>query len=368
MADVRFAPGPRLALLAAAALSLAVALVAIAAVDPEAERLTSYAAASPAARAADIAAGLGLVVAGSVAWTRPRARRVGVLATLVGLAWFGADVEGWEDGPSLVRSLGAAAAPFSLVLALHLALAFPGGRLRSPPARAAIVAAYGIAAVVSVGRALFRDPLLDLYCWRTCSDNTFLVQADPGIARAVDDIWLWSALAIALGLIALAGHRLLTASRPARRVQLPVLGPAMLVGAAGAAYALALLRDPLESPESTEFAAIFFARALSVCALAGGIAWTVLSARRTRSSVSRLAADLGEAPPAGKLRDGLASVLRDPDLEVFYWLPGSGRFVTGGREHGGPAGAEQRQSGHANHSRQAAAGHDRSRSGAAPRR
>jgi signal transduction histidine kinase len=101
----------------------------------------------------------------------------------------------------------------------------------------------------------------------------------------------------------------------------------MVVGAAEAAYAVALLRTPLENPEQTGFASIFLARSLATFALALGIAWSVLSTRRTRSSVSRLAAELGEAPPAGRLQGGLAGALRDPDLEVFYWLPGSERFV-----------------------------------------
>ena len=318
MVEARFAAGPRLAMLVAAPLSLAWAIAAIVAIDPGAERLTSYAAAFPTARAADIAAGLGLVVAGSVAWTRPRARRVGLLATLAGLAWFGADMEGWADGPSLVRSLGAAAAPFSLVLTLHLALAFPGGRLQSAPARAAIAAAYGIAAVVSVGRALFRDPLLDLYCWRNCSDNTFLIDADPAFARTLDDLWLWSALAIAAGLLALGAHRLLAARGAGRRVLLPVLGPAMLVGASEVAYAVALLRTPLEDPTGAGFAAIFLARALSFTALALGVAWSVLRVLRTRARVARLASELGEAPPPGTLRDALRAAVGDPGIDVLY--------------------------------------------------
>jgi signal transduction histidine kinase len=109
---------------------------------------------------------------------------------------------------------------------------------------------------------------------------------------------------------------------------LPTLVPVVLVAAAEVAYALLLLRSPLEDPDGTDFASIFFARSLSACALGVGIAWTVVQARRMRSSVSRLAAELAEAPPAGKLRDGLVAALGDPSLEVYYWLPGSERFVT----------------------------------------
>jgi signal transduction histidine kinase len=318
MADARFAPRPRLAMLAVATVALASAVTAIVAVDPAAERATSYAAALAGARAADIAAGVGLVVAGWLAMTQTHIRRVGLLTLAIGLAWLGADWEGWAEGPSLLRSLGAAAAPFSLALVVHLALSFPDGRLRSGRAHAAATAAYGIAAIVSTGRALFRDPLLDLYCWRNCRDNAFLVHGDPGIAATLDDIWLWSALAIGLSLLALAGSRLLDASRPARRVLAPVLGPAMLVGACEATYAVALLRTPFEDPSRGGFAAIFVARSLSFTALALGVGWTLLRVLRTRTRVARLATELGEAPAPGKLREVLRTAVGDPRIEVVY--------------------------------------------------
>jgi signal transduction histidine kinase len=318
MAHGRLALGPRLALLAAAALSLAWAITAILAVDPRADPPTTYAAAFSAAQVADIAAGLGLVVAGGLALTQPQARRLGLLAMAAGVAWLGADWEGSENGPPLLRSLGAVGAPFSLALVLHLALALPTGRLRSPSARAFTAAAYGIAAAANFGRALFRDPLLDLYCWRNCSDNTFLVHADSGTASALNDLWLWSALALALALLAVAAHRLVTATRPGRRALLPLLGPAMLVAASEAAYVLALLRTPLEDPERTGFAAIFLARSLGLAALALGIAWMVLRVPRTRARVARLASELGEAPPPGKLREALVAALGDPDIDVVY--------------------------------------------------
>jgi signal transduction histidine kinase len=318
MAHTRLALGPRLALLAAAALSLAWAITAILAVDPATDPPTTYAAALPAAQVADIAAGLGLVLAGALALTQPQARRLGLLAMLAGLAWLGPDWEGWETGPPLLRSLGAVVAPFSLALVLHLALALPTGRLRSPFALALTIVAYGIAGAVSFGRALFRDPLLDLYCWRNCSDNTFLVHADPSIASSLNDIWLWSALAIALALLAVAAYRLVTATRPARRVLLPLLGPAMLVGGSEAAYTLALLRTPFEDPDRSDFAAIFIARSLGLAALALGLAWNVLRVPRTRARVARLASELGEAPPPGKLREALVAALGDPDIDVVY--------------------------------------------------
>ena len=188
MADSRLATGLGLAMLAGVALALAWAVAGLPTVGHSGDFDTTYAAALPAARAADLAAGLGLVLAGGLAATQPRTRRLGVLAVLAGLAWFGVDGEGAEDAPALLRSLGALVAPLTLVFVLHLALAVPDGRVRSRTARVAVVAAYALVALLTVGRAAFRDPLLDLYCWRNCTDNSFLVHADAGIASALGDL------------------------------------------------------------------------------------------------------------------------------------------------------------------------------------
>ena len=318
---------PRVAVLAVVAAALAWAVGAIVAVDPGADPPTTYAAAFAAARVADLVAGLAMVLAGALACTQPRVRRLGLLVLLAGFAWFGPDWEGAADAPAALRSLGAVVAPFSLVLVLHLGLALPRGRLRSPAARTAVMAAYATAAVVSAGTALLRDPLLDLYCWRNCSDNVFLVHADPGSASALGNLRLWSVLAMALGLIALAAYRLLTATRPARRLEAPLLIPAALVGAAEGIYALGLLLTPLEEPQRGGFAVIFIARSLAFTALSLGLAWSIVRLARTRARVVRLSGELGEAPPPGRFREALAAALEDPGIEVFYPRPGSSRLI-----------------------------------------
>jgi signal transduction histidine kinase len=319
----------RFAGIAVLVLTLAYAIAAIVAVPRSAEPLTTYAGASTAAHAANLAAGLGLLAAGLLAWIEPRTRRLGVLALLAGVAWFGPDWEGWDGGPAFVRSLGAVVTPFFLALLFHLVLAVPIGRLRSRPARGLVVAVYGLAAFVSLGRALFRDPFLDPYCWRNCLYNSFLVHADPGLARALDDVWVRSSLAIGLLLVVTGAWRLLTASGPARRVLLPTLVPGVLAGAGASAYAVALLRTPLEDPRNAGFSSIFLVFSLSVAVLALGLARGVLETRRTRAAVARIANELGEAPPPGTLRDALAAAVGDPALEVAYWLPGAQRLVDG---------------------------------------
>ena len=334
MAAAGTAARSRFAGIAVLVLTLTYAIASILAVPRSTEPFTTYAGAtyahaSTAAHAADLAAGLGLLAAGLLAWVEPRTRRLGVLALLAGVSWFGPDWEGWDGGSPFLRSLGAVVTPFFLALLFHLVLALPLGRLRSWPARGLVSAAYGVAAFVALGRALFRDPFLDPYCWRNCLYNSFLVHADPGVARALDDVWVRTSLAVGLLLVVMGAWRLLRASGPARRVLLPMLVPGVLAGGAASAYAVALLRTPLEDPRSTGFSSIFLAISLSVAALALGLAWGVLGTRRTRAAVARIASELGEAPPPGTLRDALAVAVGDPALEVAYWLPGTQRFVDG---------------------------------------
>jgi signal transduction histidine kinase len=335
MADSRSAAGLGLAMLAGVALAVTWAIGALLSFDRGGAFETTYSLALPAAHVADIAAGLGLIAAGALAAIEPRTRRLGALALLAGLAWFGADWEGAESAASILRSAGAVVAPFTLVFVFHLALAAPDGRVHSRAERLAIVAAYVVVGCLTLGRALVRDPLLDLYCWRNCSDNAFLVHADAGVASTLDDLLLWSALAIGLGLIGFGWRRLVGATGPGRRALLPIIGPALLVGASEATYAITLLRTPLEDPDRTGFAAIFLARSVSYSALAIGLAWTVVRITRTRARLARLAGDLGEAPRPGMLRDTLAAALGDPNIEVLY-PRGTGQLIDADGHAAGP--------------------------------
>jgi len=317
----------------AVVVAYAIAAIVLPQSGPPAASPTTYGDAWTAARAADLAAGLGLLAAGLFAAAEPRRRRLGVLTILAGVAWFGPDWESWNHGLALAVSLGAVAPPLFLALVLHVALSLLTGRLHSRFGRAISVAAYALAAVVAVGRALFRDPILDPYCWRNCIDNSFLVRSDLGLTRTIDELWPRALAALGVAAMLIAGARLLVASRPARRQLWPGLGAAALVGAAASAYGATLWHHPLEDPQSVLFSSLFLAFSLSVATLAAGIGWTAGLTRRTRTSVARLARELREAPQPGRLREALAAALGDPTLEVLYWLPDSQRFVDATGKH-----------------------------------
>jgi signal transduction histidine kinase len=332
MAAAASALRPRLTRQAApllfAALVSAYAVAAIVALNQTigADSATTYAAVSLLAHAADLGAGLALLAAGVVALLSEGDRRLGALATLLGVLWFAPDWEGWVGHP-LARSLGSVVAPFFLVVVFHIVLAAPHGRLRSRAAVAAVGAAYAVTSLLAVGRAILRDPFFDPNCLRNCADNVFLVHRNERIGHDIDLLLLGLAVAIGLLVIAVAGVRLARASAAARRALAPILVPAAFAGTAAAAYAAAILHTAFEDPRDSEFLSLFLARSFAVAALALGIFWRVALDRRTRSSVVRLTADLGEAPAPGKLQDVLAGAVGDPTLRVAYWLEASQGFV-----------------------------------------
>jgi signal transduction histidine kinase len=178
-----------------------------------------------------------------------------------------------------------------------------------------------------------RDPFLDVYCWRACGDNPLLVHAAPGLAHAF--VVAGYGLSVAAGTVAVgvAVWRVSAASPVGRTLLAPVLIPAGLVAASEIARGAALLASPLEDPERAGFMAVYLARAGGLIALAAGVMWMVLRARRTRARMARLAAELGAAPAPGTLRDALRAALGDPTVDVLYWVPALDGFVDadGGR-------------------------------------
>jgi signal transduction histidine kinase len=300
--------------------------IAVLVVDPRtSEPLfpTSYAGASTLAAVVGVVAGTGLLVAGSALWLERGRDREAVLLVLAGVAWFAPDWVGWEDGSSIVRSVGAVVAPFLPALLLDLVATVGGGRI----ARVCSHAAYAATVGLSAGRALFRDPFLDPHCWSNCTANAFLVDGDRGIARALDSALPRLTLAAGVLAIFLSGGSAIAATPAARRAEVPLLAALALAGAAEAAYGLALLLDQAESPDRLSFRAIYIAAggALWLVALAAG--WTIVRTRRRRAAVARLAADLEAAPAAGSLGDALAGLLGVPRLDVAY--PVGDRLVDG---------------------------------------
>ena len=189
-------------------------------------RATTYAGISAAGAVLTAGAGVGLIAAGAVIGLGRRSRRrAGDLAVLAGLTWYAAVWVAWQDGPPLIPSIAMVAAGFALPLIVHLAVAYPTGRVSSQPARVLVGATYAEAAVVGCALALFRDPYSDPGCLANCNVNAFLVRSLPSLSRAVEISDRWFTATAALALSAVCAVRLTRASTAARTRLVPVFGP-----------------------------------------------------------------------------------------------------------------------------------------------
>ena len=74
------------------------------------------------------------------------------------------------------------------------------------------------------------------------------------------------------------------------------------------------------------------AEAVLLTLLAAGVLVEWFRARRSRTSVARVVADLGQSPPIGGLRDTLAATLNDPELRIVYPLAGGRTVDAAGRD------------------------------------
>jgi signal transduction histidine kinase len=315
-------------LVAAVAIAIGATAEAIAARHGE---VTTYAGASAPLALLELMAAGTLVTSGLLSWRgRPR---VGALAVVAGLAWLAPDFVGWDAGPDGVRSVALLVPGVTLAAVVHLVAGAPSGRTTSPPAGALVVAVYLELAVVTVGRALLRDPFQDPDCWSDCATNVLLVHADREAARFLTHADLVFAVVVGVALPALVVARWLAATPTARRA----LGPVLLAGSAfvvvQALWAARLLRTPLEDPHHAVFATLFAARSMALIALGAAIAWTVIRAARARAAVGRLIGELRDTPAPLDLQGALARAVGDPGLAVAYPIGDGARYVDA---HGRP--------------------------------
>jgi signal transduction histidine kinase len=312
--------------LAAAVAGAAVAAGALAVAEGPG-RATTYAGSSATGAALTLSAGLGLIAAGLVICLARQPGRTGGLALAAGGCWFAPVWAAWQDGPPLIPSAAMAAAGFTFPLIVHLVLTCPTGRVGSTPARVLAATVYGEAVLTAVALALFRDPYFDPGCLANCTVNIFLVRSLPPLARAVQAGDRWFTAAAATALIAICAVRLARASAAARQRLLPVHLAAIGFAAAVIARAVALQQIMVEDPFNPALFTIFAAGSAAVILLAAGLISGVARARAERRAVARIAASLDEAPAPGTLQSALAAALRDPGLQVAYWLPGQERYA-----------------------------------------
>jgi signal transduction histidine kinase len=249
------------------------------------------------------------IFGGLIAWWRRPDSRFGILMILAGFTMFVSNLA-WTDIPAL-HTIGQAADLLPAALLLHLFLAYPSGRLQHTFDRALVVFAYVTA---------FGLELVGMLLGGFGPHNLLEVTSQPHAAELLLRAQLVALSACALtGVVILARRR--EEWRPQRRSHLLLfdsfsLGLVMI--------ALLFTTGAFDGPgfETIRRATLVVLGLTPIAFLSG-----LLGARLARSAVADLVLELRRNPAASDLRDALARALRDPSLELAYWLPQFGAYV-----------------------------------------
>ncbi|HVG74071.1 MAG TPA: histidine kinase [Thermoleophilaceae bacterium] len=244
------------------------------------------------------------VLAGLVAWWRRPESRFGPLMVAVGFTIFLSGLQ-FSNAP-LAYTFGMVFDILPSVLFLHVCLAFPGGRLELPEERWLVGAGYFAAVVLQI---------LKMLLGAGGPDNLIAIVTEPAVANTVEDVQLLS-----LAAICLAGIPLLLSPRRARTRPLPPWARLLVDSFALGLVSIALLfvagSFGWESFQTIQRIA-YIVIGLSPVAFAIGL----LSARLARANLGDLLVELHADPAPEELPGLFARALRDPTLELAYWLP-----------------------------------------------
>jgi signal transduction histidine kinase len=263
----------------------------------------------------------GYIGTGLFAWSRRPDNRTGALMTGVGFAYFLCVLTASEQ--EAIFTIGLLFSNVFLVVALHMLLAFPTGRLATRGLRRLVGAAYVSSVLLQLAWMLFTpEPCFE--CTGPQPENALAIwDSSTG-----SDLTLILASAMATGLLA-AGATVLVrrwraATQPARRAIGPVLFTGLaLVAALTALFAVQAIDSSGTVAEVLSIPALLAFAALPYAFLAGLLRNRWARADTVSELVERLSAE------RASLTETLAEAMGDPTLRLAYWLPGAARFVDG---------------------------------------
>ena len=223
-------------------------------------------------------------VAGSVAWIRRPANRVGPVMLAIAVAG-SLSFYGLQSDPLVARAAGIAGS-LANVLVVWVMLAAPAGRL-APGIGRWLLGGFAVAALASS------------------------VIPDLTVLRVV-----WGAgVLISLLLAVVVFRRWATASAASRRSLTPVVVAGVVISLVHALdFATGVLLVPI-----LPAGAIYWADTLSRILVPFGFLVGLLRLRMARVAVADLVVELGQTPPHERLREALARALGDPTLTLVYW-------------------------------------------------
>ena len=251
---------------------------------------------------------LAYAASGLVAWRRRPHNRFGPLMVLTGASALAGSLI-WADEDGVLHTIGQALDVLPLVLIVHVFVTFPTGRLHGRLEKLIIgtgyVAALGgqVSAMVLGALGPHRLGFID----------------EPELAMVIYRVELAAVSAVALSGVVLLAVRRRTRGRPLRR-SLTLLVDSFAVGLVMIAVLLVVgvFGGPAFPP--VQRVSLFLLGVAPIAFLAG-----LLQARLARTAVGDLVVALRGDP--ADLRTPIANALRDPSLELLYWLPPFGTWA-----------------------------------------
>jgi signal transduction histidine kinase len=250
------------------------------------------------------------ILGGLVAWWRRPDSRFGILMILAGFAMFVSNLA-WTNVPVL-HTIGQACDLLPAALLLHLFLAYPTGRIERAFDRALVLFAY----VTALGLEL-----VGMLLGGFGENNILEITSEPRAAELLLQAQLLTLSACALTGVAILALRRRGEPRPPRR-SVELLTDSFLL--ALVMIALLFTAGAFDAPgfETIRRATLVVLGLTPIAFLSG-----LLGAHLARSAVGELFVELRSNPAPADLRDALAHALRDPSLELAYWLPQFGSYV-----------------------------------------
>jgi signal transduction histidine kinase len=263
---------------------------------------------------------------GLIWWQRRPASRFGPLLVVFGIVvWF----VSWQGANAAVAfDIGVLAEAPLFVLTFYLFLAFPMGRLEPPAARWLMWALVAGVVAFFLPWALFSPviagggPLTG--CAPDCPANALQIASAPKLVDVAGKAETYAALAVCVGVLAVYGHRLYTASRPQRRALMAVAVTSLLFVPAyfvSNFAAWVLYVDPA-TVKALQWGIVVTRVLLPLGFLVALLQAGGFAARALQTLVERLTG----RPSPESWRGIVAEALDDPALRVGYQDPQRGEF------------------------------------------
>jgi signal transduction histidine kinase len=245
------------------------------------------------------------VGAGLIAWWRRPDSRFGPLMVAAGFVNFLGGALGWASADVLV-TIGLVLALLPPMFFLYVFLAYPTGRLAGRAERAIVVGAFVTAIGLGLARVMLGDGMPG------GGRNLIQVVSAPGAVKAVLDVQLMALSGFCLAGIGVLALRRWGPRRAPRRPLGPLvdsfaLGLVMIAVLFGSHAVAGAQVRPVEH-------AAFFVVGLAPIAFLFGLL-------QSRLAVGPAIVSLGAQAARGDVAEALKRALRDPSLEVAYWVP-----------------------------------------------